>query len=130
MLRPEVRLVILDEPFRCLDREKRRTLLERTSQYWQEATLLFISHYVGDTQTFYRVLVVEEGRVVEDEIPTKLMQQDSRYRALLEAEKAVRQELWESAQWRHLWLEKGRLSEKNQTTRIVYKKGFKINMNL
>jgi ATP-binding cassette subfamily B protein len=27
-------------------------------------------------------------------------------------EKVVRQELWESAEWRHLWLEKGRLSEK------------------
>jgi ATP-binding cassette subfamily B protein len=112
MLRPNVRLVILDEPFRGLDREKRRILLERTRQYWQEATLLFISHDVGDTQTFERVLVVEEGCIVEDDAPSKLMQQDSRYRALLEAEKAVRQELWESAEWRQLWLEKGRLHEK------------------
>ncbi|TGO03066.1 hypothetical protein PN36_13230 [Candidatus Thiomargarita nelsonii] len=112
MLRPDVRLVILDEPFRGLDREKRRILLERCRRYWQEATLLFISHDVGDTQTFERVLVVEEGRVIEDEAPKTLMQQqDSRYRALLDAEEAVRRGLWESAKWRHLWLEKGRLHE-------------------
>jgi len=113
MLRPDVRLVILDEPFRGLDREKRRILLERCRRYWQEATLLFISHDVGDTQTFERVLVVEDGRVIEDEAPKTLMQQDSRYRALLDAEEAVRSGLWESAKWRHLWLEKGRLHEKD-----------------
>jgi len=112
MLRPDVRLVILDEPFRGLDREKRRILLEQCRRYWQEATLLFISHDVGDTQTFERVLVVEEGRVIEDDAPKTLMQQDSRYRALLDAEEAVRRGLWESAEWRHLWLEKGQLHEK------------------
>jgi len=114
MLRPDVRLVILDEPFRGLDREKRRILLERCRRYWQDATLLFISHDVGDTQTFERVLVVEEGRVIEDDAPKTLMQQDSRYRALLDAEEAVRRGLWESAEWRHLWLEKGRLHEKGR----------------
>jgi len=52
-------LVILDEAFRGLDREKRRIWLERCRCYWQGATLLFISHDVGDTQTFERVLVAE-----------------------------------------------------------------------
>jgi len=55
---------------------------------------------------------VEEGRVIEDDAPKTLMQQDSRYRALLDAEEAVRRGLWESAEWRHLWLEKGQLHEK------------------
>ncbi|OQY55612.1 MAG: ABC transporter permease [Candidatus Parabeggiatoa sp. nov. 2] len=114
MLRPDVRLVILDEPFRGLDREKRRLLLERTRRYWRKATLLFISHDVGDTQTFNRVLVVEEGRVVEDDAPETLMQQaESRYRTLLDSEEAVRRGLWESAEWRHFWLENGQLHEKN-----------------
>lgn len=113
MLRPDVRLVILDEPFRGLDREKRRLLLERSRRYWQDATLLFISHDVGETDTFDRVLVIEEGRIVEDEAPTILKQQtESRYQELLGSEKAVRQGLWESAEWRHLWLEKGQLHER------------------
>ncbi|MCP4702235.1 MAG: ATP-binding cassette domain-containing protein [Gammaproteobacteria bacterium] len=113
MLRPDVRLVILDEPFRGLDREKRRLLLERARRHWREATLLFISHDVGDTRTFDRVLVVEEGRVIEDARPETLMQQESRYRALLEAEDTVRRGLWESEEWRHLWLEKGLLHERD-----------------
>jgi ATP-binding cassette subfamily B protein len=112
MLRPDVRLVILDEPFRGLDREKRRILLERVRRYWQKATLLFISHDVSDTQTFERVLVIEEGCIVEDDAPATLMQQaESRYYNLLEAEEAVRRGLWESASFQHLWLENGKLHE-------------------
>lgn len=113
MFRPGVKLVILDEPFRGLDREKRRLLLARARHYWEEATLIFISHDVGDTQTFKRVLVVEEGRIVEDDSPAVLLEQTtSRYYTLLAAERAVRQELWEGEEWRHLWLEKGQLREK------------------
>jgi ABC-type bacteriocin/lantibiotic exporter with double-glycine peptidase domain len=116
MLRPGVRLVILDEPFRGLDREKRQTLLARARQYWQTATLIFISHDIGDTQTFQRVLVIEAGHLVEDDTPTNLLKQtDSRYYQLLAAEKAVRQELWEGDEWRHLWLEKGLLQVQEKT---------------
>ncbi len=110
MLRSGVKLVILDEPFRGLDREKRRQLLDRARRYWASATLIFISHDVGDTQSFQRVLVVEEGRVTEDNPPTVLLEQpNSRYRQLLTAEKAVRQELWEGKEWQHWWLEGGEL---------------------
>ena len=56
-----VRLVILDEPFRGLDREQRRVLLQRARQEWRAATLLCITHDVRSTQAFDRVLVVEEG---------------------------------------------------------------------
>jgi len=114
MLRPDVRLVILDEPFRGLDREKRRLLLERARCYWKDATLLFISHDVGDTQIFERVLVIEDGCVIEDDAPSTLIKNTaSRYHTLLGSEEAVRRGLWESAEWRHLWLEKGELQEKD-----------------
>lgn len=112
LLRRDVRLVILDEPFRGLDRLQRQALLATVRQQWRHATLLFISHDVGDTQTFDRVLVIEQGRIVEDAPPAHLAAQPTtRYRQLLEAEKAVRQELWASAAWRRLWLADGVLSE-------------------
>ena len=112
MLRAGVRLVILDEPFRGLDREQRRELLVRARQHWPGATLLFISHDIGETCSFGRVIVMEEGRVVEDGMPEALMAQpDSRYRALLEAEEAVRRGMWSGVGWRRLWLEEGRLKE-------------------
>jgi ABC-type transport system involved in cytochrome bd biosynthesis fused ATPase/permease subunit len=62
MLRPGVRLVILDEPFRGLGRSQRRELLARARRLWSGATLLCITHDVSETQAFERVLVMEGGR--------------------------------------------------------------------
>ena len=112
MLRSGVRLVILDEPFRGLDREQRRELLARARRMWREATLLCITHDVGETQAFDRVLVVEGGQIVEDGAPADLAKRPgSRYRAMLEAEAAVREGLWSSGAWRRLRLAGGVLVE-------------------
>jgi ATP-binding cassette subfamily B protein len=112
LVRADARLVLLDEPFRGLDREQRRALLRRARQVWRGATLLCVTHDVGETSEFERVLVVESGRVVEDGRPADLSASPhSRYRALREAEAEVRTGLWESAGWRRLRLEEGRLSE-------------------
>ena len=111
--RPDARLVILDEPFRGLDREKRRTLLAGARAYWPHATMLCITHDVGQTQDFERVLVVEDGRIIEDDSPqTLLTRSNSRYRALLNAEDAVREQLWSNESWRRLWLENGHVQER------------------
>jgi ABC-type transport system involved in cytochrome bd biosynthesis fused ATPase/permease subunit len=112
LMRPGVRLVILDEPFRGLDRAHRRELLARACRLWRQATLLCITHDVGATQAFERVLVVEAGRIVEHGAPADLAAcPDSRYRGMLEAEVMVQEGLWSSDVSRRLWLEKGRLVE-------------------
>jgi ATP-binding cassette subfamily B protein len=106
------RLVILDEPFRGLDRERRRALLARVRGLYREATLLCITHDVGETLQFPRVLVVEAGRVTEDGAPEALAAQvSSRYRALLDAEEAVRTGFWSSAEWRRVRIERGEVRE-------------------
>lgn len=112
MTRPQVRLAILDEPFRGLDRGKRRQLLANARTHWRDATFLCITHDVGETQHFDRVLVVEQGRIVEDGAPPTLAAHvDSRYARLLRAEEAVQQGLWRGAQWRHWRMEEGKLQE-------------------
>lgn len=114
LLRPGVRLAILDEPFRGLDRAQRRALLARARAWWREATLLCVTHDVSETRTFERVLVIEGGRLVEDGPPADLAKRPgSRYRALLEAEEAVRSGLWSSRDWRRLRLAQGQLAEEN-----------------
>jgi ATP-binding cassette subfamily B protein len=113
MLRSGVRLVILDEPFRGLDRERRRKLLAEARRHWSQQTLLCITHDVGETQAFPRVLVIEQGRIVEDASPTELAARPgSRYRALLDAEQAVRQNLWADTAWRRFVIDNGKLEEK------------------
>jgi len=112
LLRPNVRLVILDEPFRGLDIDQRRVLLHRARQLWNDATLLVISHDIAESLTFDRVLVIEEGRIVEDGNPRDLVaRSDSRLKAMLDAERAVREELWATGEWRRLRLEQGVLIE-------------------
>jgi ATP-binding cassette subfamily B protein len=110
LTRSGVRLVILDEAFRGLDRTQRRTLLQRARQVWGSATLLCITHDVDVTQNFSRVLVVEEGRLVADGAPATLAAcAETRYRALLDAEGAVHEGLWAPGLWRRLRLVAGRL---------------------
>ena len=120
MLRPGVRLAILDEPFRGLDRERRRELLKRARKLWMDATLLCITHDVSETKIFPRVVVIEQGRVVEDGPPLELMlDAGSRYRALLEAEEAVMRGLWSKKEWRRLWLEGGQLTERSHAEKTA-----------
>lgn len=103
------RLVLLDEPFRGLDREQRRRLLAEARQWWRGVTMLAVTHDVGDTADFDRVLVVDDGRIVEDGSPRELGARASRYRALLDAESRVEQSLWRGAHWRRLAVREGRV---------------------
>ena len=117
MLRADARLVILDEPFRGLDRHKRRALMARARQLWGNATLLCITHDVGETMNFERVLVVEGGKIVEDDSPKSLAAQPcSRYSQLLQAEDAVRTALWADARWRRLAMDDGQVTEVQERT--------------
>ncbi|MBV8550003.1 MAG: ATP-binding cassette domain-containing protein [Acidobacteriaceae bacterium] len=112
LLRQNTRLVILDEPFRGLDREKRSELLLRARRLWCHATLLCITHDVAETQSFDRVLVIERGRLIEHGTPRELAaNRASRYSQLLEAEKQTRTGLWSGGFWRRIRVHSGRLIE-------------------
>jgi ATP-binding cassette subfamily B protein len=112
MQRRDARLVILDEPFRGLDRDRRILLMSRVREIWKRATLLCITHDMAQTRGFDRVLVIERGSVVEDGAPADLeAHAGSRYGALLQAEEDIRRGLWAGAEWRRVRMEQGRLVE-------------------
>jgi ATP-binding cassette subfamily B protein len=118
VLRPEPALVILDEPFRGLAREQRAALLARARRRWSDATLLCVTHDIGETERFARVLVVADGAIVEDGVPAVLRARPgSRYATLLAAEERVRASSWSAAAWRRLRLDGGRVSEFGQEGR-------------
>ena len=84
--------------------------MRRAREYWSDATLLCVTHDVGETLSFPRVLVVESGRVVEDGSPEELVRQPgSTYNKLLSAEEEVREKLWSNESWQHLHLRDGQL---------------------
>jgi ATP-binding cassette subfamily B protein len=113
LLRSGIRLAVLDEPFRGLDRDLRRALLARSREAWAGVTMLCITHDLAETRVFDRVVVMHEGRILEDGAPEVLATREgSHYRALLETEEQVRQGLWASAAWRRLRMVDGRIIEK------------------
>ncbi|HNH48851.1 MAG TPA: ATP-binding cassette domain-containing protein [Myxococcota bacterium] len=104
MLRPAPRLVLLDEAFRGLERDRRTRLLAGARSRWAQATLLCVTHDLEQARTFPRVLVVDQGRVVEDGHPEELLTRQGRFAELLSASSALDQALWEAPDWQRLRL--------------------------
>ncbi len=101
--RSEVRLVVLDEALRGLDRGQRLRLLARARERWRDATLVCATHDVEDGLAFDRILVLDGGRVVEQGRPDELLHTDgSRLRTLVDAERMLRAELDDGRGWRRL----------------------------
>ena len=113
LMRPDARLVVLDEPFRGLDRGARRQCLDRARAAWRDATLLCITHDVSETREFLSVIVIEDGRVVEYDSPERLAADPkSRYRAMLDAEEELMAELWSHPAWKRWQLKHGAVDSK------------------
>jgi ABC-type bacteriocin/lantibiotic exporter with double-glycine peptidase domain len=113
MLRTNVRLAILDEAFRGLDRQRRASLMKEARKLWSEITLLCVSHDVVQTCDFDRVLVIEHGRLVENGQPQELLSDPhSRYAQLVRADEENHRALWRGGDWRNWRLSQGRLEER------------------
>jgi ATP-binding cassette subfamily B protein len=110
-----VRLALLDEPFRGLDREQRSALLASTRRHWDGVTLLCATHDVSETLLFDRVLVIEDGKIIEDDDPNRLARTPSRFHDLLEAERLVRDGIWAGRQWRRIHVHDGRVESVDAT---------------
>jgi ATP-binding cassette subfamily B protein len=111
LLRDRVRLVLLDEAFRGLERDRRRALLRRARSAWRDATMLVVSHDVSDVIDLDRVLVVSDGRVVEDGVPSVLARTPgSRFRALAAGDAELRAALF-GGDWRRVRVEAGGVTD-------------------
>ncbi len=117
MLRPDSRLVVLDEPFLGLEGDQRRALLAQSRRRWAASTLLYVTHDVAETRAFDRVLVLERGRIIEDGDPRQLAQSaSSRYRRLLQAQEATQGRFSTGVGWRRIRLESGRIVQSRERT--------------
>ncbi len=110
LLHSPPRLVVLDEPFRGLERNRRESLLKLARKRWRHATLLCITHDVAHTLDFDRVLVLAGGRIVDHGAPALLAGNPlSPYRSFLDIATQVRAEFWANTRWRRIDLRQGRL---------------------
>jgi ATP-binding cassette subfamily B protein len=116
-LRRGVRLALLDEPFRGLERATRERLLARARARWRTATLVAATHDLADTLAFDRVVVLDGGRIAEQGAPAALAAGDTRYAELLRAERELADEGWGAAGWKRWRVGAGRLDVGDGTGR-------------
>lgn len=78
--------LILDEPTAALDPLGERRVYDAILELSRERAVLFISHRLSSTQFADKILVIEDGKLVQSGSHAELMGQDGRYRELFEAQ--------------------------------------------
>jgi ABC-type multidrug transport system fused ATPase/permease subunit len=105
------RLAVLDEAFRGLERSVRERLANQVRIMLARSTVLFVSHDVKQALSFERVLVIEDGRIVEDGVPAGLASQDTRFARMLRAERDLLEGAWGKDKWRAVRVAEGSVRE-------------------
>ena len=59
------KIVILDEATSSLDYETEKTIKKNMEKYFQNCTLIMITHHIHLVKNFKKIIVVEQGRIVE-----------------------------------------------------------------
>jgi ATP-binding cassette subfamily B protein len=84
----DAQLLILDEPTAALDARSEREVFERFSELTFGKTALLISHRFSTVRMADRILVLEDGRIVEDGCHNQLMARGERYSRMFELQAA------------------------------------------
>ncbi|WP_051621084.1 ABC transporter ATP-binding protein [Paenibacillus sp. UNC451MF] len=82
-------LIVLDEPTAAIDPASEVELFEQFRRLRQGKTALFVSHRLGWARYADRILVIDQGRLIEDGTHDQLMSLDGKYAAFYK----------EQAQW-------------------------------
>lgn len=80
----EAALIILDEPTAALDPIAENELYQNFSESMRDATAIYISHRLASTQFCDRIVLLENGRIVEEGTHETLIRAGGRYAELYE----------------------------------------------
>jgi ATP-binding cassette subfamily B protein len=79
-------LLLLDEATSSLDSESEEAIREALGRLMRGRTVLAIAHRLSTIRGFDRVVVLQDGKVLEDGAPGRLMRRDGPYRRLIQSE--------------------------------------------
>jgi ATP-binding cassette, subfamily B, bacterial len=76
-------LLLLDEATSALDSESEEMIREALNRLMRGRTVIAIAHRLSTVRNFDRIVVMQEGQIVEDGSPDHLMRRNGRYRELI-----------------------------------------------
>ena len=86
LIKEDSEFVIFDEPTAALDPLAELEIFQQFVELVEGKTALLIAHRLGPTRLADRVVVLDNGRIVEIGNPTELLQQDGKYAEMFAAQ--------------------------------------------
>ncbi len=89
----EPELLLLDDPLASVDAGREDEILGALAESWQGKTVLMVSQRLSAFRDCQRVLVLDEGRIVEQGTPDELLQLGGRYAELARMQGMLKSEV-------------------------------------
>lgn len=80
-------IVLLDEATASLDAENEKLVQTALSRLIKNKTVMVIAHRMRTVQQADRIVVLSEGKIIENDAPEKLLEQPSEFRHMVELQK-------------------------------------------
>ncbi len=81
-------IIIMDEPTSALDSESERVIVDTLKELHSKKTIIIIAHRLSTIQHADKIVVLEDGKVLEEGTHDELIRNDSRYREYFEGNKS------------------------------------------
>jgi ATP-binding cassette subfamily B protein len=79
-------LLLLDEATSALDTESEEIIREALGRLMKRRTVIAIAHRLSTVRNFDRIVVMQDGRVIQDGAPDLLVRREGMYRQLVQRE--------------------------------------------